>query len=39
MFAAEAERLYQALVLLRESGDITPQGVRVIRQILVESTL
>lgn len=38
MTAAEAERLYQALVLLRDSGDITPQGVKVIRSIVMQAS-
>jgi hypothetical protein len=39
MTAAEAERLYQAVVLLRESGDITPQGARIIQRIIMETGL
>ena len=39
MMAAEAERLYQACVMLLESGDITPTGARVIRKIVMEAGL
>jgi hypothetical protein len=38
MTAAEAERLYQAVVLLRDSGDITPTGARVIQAIVTQAT-
>jgi hypothetical protein len=37
--AAEAERLYQAVVLLMDSGDITPIGARVIQKIVMETGL
>ena len=38
MTASEAERLYQALVLLKDTGDITPQGARVITSIIIQES-